>query len=188
MATAAALPGPGVASPGEAYSGSRKSAQRFEYAEHSTAGFVELAPSSFRAVSWDGRFVAAKDFYNALAQVLEISRGKELLPEHARAYARRAVARAGQRIPDDLLSTLQQGADAGEGPGSASPGGALASSSGPSPPKRSRCASPQRGPGTASVAPRAVIVPTATGAAASAYQFTRPIALPVPPPPFAAFA
>ena len=62
-------PGPGAASPGEAYSGSRKSAQRFEYSVHSTAGFVELAPSSFRAVSWNDRFVAAKEFYNALAKV-----------------------------------------------------------------------------------------------------------------------
>ena len=69
MATAAALPGPGAASPGEAYSGSRKSAQRFEYSVHSTAGFVELAPSSFRAASWSDRFVAAKEFYNALAKV-----------------------------------------------------------------------------------------------------------------------
>ena len=47
--------------------------------------------------------------------LLEVCRGKELLPEHARAYARRAVVRAGQRIPDDLLSTLQQGADVGDG-------------------------------------------------------------------------
>ena len=69
MATAAALPGPGATSPGEAYSGSRKSAQRFEYSAHSTAGFVELAPSSFRAASWNDRFVAAKEFYNALAKV-----------------------------------------------------------------------------------------------------------------------
>ena len=69
MATAAALPGPGAASPGEAYSGSRKSAQRFEYSVHSTAGFVELAPSSFRAASWSDRFVAAKEFYTALAKV-----------------------------------------------------------------------------------------------------------------------
>ena len=67
--------------------------------------------------------------------LLEVCRGKELLPEHARAYARRAVVRAGQRIPDDLLLALQQGADAGEGPGSASPGGALASSSGSPPPR-----------------------------------------------------
>ena len=59
--------------------------------------------------------------------LLEVCRGKELLPEHARAYARRAVARAGQALP--------QGADAGEGPGSASPGGAVASSSGPPPPQ-----------------------------------------------------
>ena len=64
-----ALPGPGAASPGEAYSGSRTSAQRFEYSVHSTAGFVELAPSSFRAASWGDRFVAAKEFYNALAKV-----------------------------------------------------------------------------------------------------------------------
>ena len=42
------------------------------------------------------------------------------MPERARAYARRAVARAGQRIPDDLGSALQQGPGAGEGPGSAS--------------------------------------------------------------------
>ena len=52
--------------------------------------------------------------------LLEVCRGKELLPEHARAYARRAVARAGQRVPDDLGSALQQGPGAGEGPGSAS--------------------------------------------------------------------
>ena len=262
MATASALPGPGAASSGGAYSGSRKSAQRFEYSVHSTAGFVELAPSSFRAASWSDRFVAAKEFYNALAKVpgvaevkwqamkgagghfmeqnvlvhvqgavgtplvfeltrnnhlqvvgtagrvftvtacfanppahllaqawrilLEVCRGKELLPEHARNYARRAVARAGQRIPGDLLSTLQQGAGAGEGPGSASPGGALASSTGPPPPKRSRFASPQRGPGTASFAPRAGVVPTVTGAAASVYQFTRPVAPPVAAPKVAA--
>ena len=68
-----ALSGPGAAS--HPYAGSRKLAQRFEYSEHSSAGFVELAPSSFGA---------------------------------------------GQRIPDDLGSALQQGPGAGEGPGSAS--------------------------------------------------------------------
>ena len=64
-----ALSGPGAASPGEAYSGSRRLAQRFEYSAHSTAGFVELAPGSFGAASWDERFVAGKEFYNALANV-----------------------------------------------------------------------------------------------------------------------
>ena len=66
---ASAQPGPGAASPGGAYSGSRRVAQRFEYSEYSTAGFVELAPSSLRAASWDDRDVAAQEFYGALAQV-----------------------------------------------------------------------------------------------------------------------
>ena len=73
-----ALPGPGAASPGEAYSGSRKSTQRFEYSVHSTAGFVELAPSSFRAASWSDRFVAAKEFYNALAKVPGVAKVSDL--------------------------------------------------------------------------------------------------------------
>ena len=78
MATAAALPGPGAASPGEAYSGSRKSAQRFEYSVHSTAGFVELAPSSFGAASWDDRFVAAKEFFSALTKVPGVAKVSDL--------------------------------------------------------------------------------------------------------------
>ena len=70
--------GPGVASPGEAYSGSRKSAQRHAYPVHSAAGFVELAPSSFRAASWNDRFVAAKEFYNALAKVPGVAKVSDL--------------------------------------------------------------------------------------------------------------
>ena len=69
MATASALPGPGAASSGAAYPGSRKSAQRFEYSEHSAAGFVELAPGSFGAETWFDRHHAAKKFYAALAKV-----------------------------------------------------------------------------------------------------------------------
>ena len=64
-----APPGPGAASSGGDYSGSRKSAARWEYSEHSTAGFVELAPGSFGAESWDARLVAGVEFYNALASV-----------------------------------------------------------------------------------------------------------------------
>ena len=64
-----APPGPGAASSGGDYSGSRRSTARFEYSEHSTAGFVELAPGSFRADSWDARLVAGVEFYNALANV-----------------------------------------------------------------------------------------------------------------------
>ena len=73
-----ALSGPGSASQREAYSGSRKLAQRFEYSVHSTAGFVELAPSSFGAASWDDRFVAAKEFYNALAKVPGVAKVSDL--------------------------------------------------------------------------------------------------------------
>ena len=79
----ASIPGPGAASPGEAYSGSRKSAQRFEYSVHSTAGFVELAPSSFRAASWNDRFVAAKEFYNALAKVPGVAEVSDLHWTHS---------------------------------------------------------------------------------------------------------
>ena len=57
--------------------------------------------------------------------LLDVCRGKELLPSHVRPYACRAVARAGEEMPED----------AGEGPDSASPGDALASSSGPLPPR-----------------------------------------------------
>ena len=69
---ASALPGPGAASPaspGGVYAGSRKETQRFAYSAHSTAGFVELAPKSFGAASWNDRLVAATEFYDALAKV-----------------------------------------------------------------------------------------------------------------------
>ena len=83
---ASALPGPGAASPaspGGNYAGSRKEAQRFEYSTYSTAGFVELAPKSFGAASWNDRLAAATEFYDALAKVpgvaeVPCARSKEL--------------------------------------------------------------------------------------------------------------
>ena len=69
-------PGPGAASPGEAYTGSRRHAQRWEYSTHSTAGFVELIHGSFGAVSWDARVreAAGKEFYKALANVSGVAK------------------------------------------------------------------------------------------------------------------
>ena len=78
-----ALPGPGVASPAEAYSGSRKLAQRFEYSVDSTAGFVELAPSAFRARSWSDRYITAMEFYNALAEVPGVAKVSDLHWAHS---------------------------------------------------------------------------------------------------------
>ena len=53
-------PGPGSASLGGEYGGSRKEAQRFEYAENSTAGFVELSPA---------HVMSGEEFFNVLAAV-----------------------------------------------------------------------------------------------------------------------
>ena len=60
------------------YAGSRKLAQRYEYSENSTAGFVELAPNSFGAASWDERFAAAEEFYDALAKVRGVAKAPGL--------------------------------------------------------------------------------------------------------------
>ena len=70
--------GPGSASSRAAYSGSRKDAQRFEYAAHSLAGFVELAPSSFGANSWNDREAAGGKFYDALARVTGVVQARDL--------------------------------------------------------------------------------------------------------------
>ena len=114
--------------------------------------------------------------------LLEVCRGKELLPRHVKAYAARQVRRFSRCIPPDLRSVLQEGADAGAGSSSSS-------SSGSPSPKRNRCVSPPPGLSAASLARRAPVIPTITGAATSASQFIRPAASPVeagPPLPAAA--
>ena len=80
--------------------------------------------------------------------LLEVCRGKELLPRHVKAYAARQVRRFSRCIPPDLRSVLQEGADAGAGSSSSS-------SSGSPSPKRNRCVSPPPGLGAASLARRA---------------------------------
>ena len=50
-------PGPGSASPGGEYGGSRQLARRFEYSWNLRAGFVELAPD---------RLLTEQEFYDAL--------------------------------------------------------------------------------------------------------------------------
>ena len=56
-------PGPGSASPGGEYGGSRQLAQRFEYSGNSRAGFVELAPA---------HVMTAQELFAALQAVPEV--------------------------------------------------------------------------------------------------------------------
>ena len=73
-----ARPGPGSASSGKAYSGSRRDAQRFEYSAHSPAGFVELAPSSFGANSWNDKEAAGREFHDVLSRVTGVVQARDV--------------------------------------------------------------------------------------------------------------